>query len=137
MTEDAKQIDAIIGNNIKKRRLQLDLTQTELGKRLGLSRQLVQKYEDAHVRVPAAAMYRISQALDVSLDSFFEGINDAAAEDEKRLADMVGSLDEETVKIIEALHAIKDPRIKEGLLQIYETVLENSPDLPVKDIINK
>ena len=52
----------------------LGLSQEELGQRLGLTFQQVQKYELGRNRVSASRLYQLSEELGVPISWFFEGI---------------------------------------------------------------
>jgi transcriptional regulator with XRE-family HTH domain len=51
LQKQAQQIDKIIGRNIRIRRLAKKMSQTQLGEKLGVSFQQVQKYENGTNRV--------------------------------------------------------------------------------------
>jgi transcriptional regulator with XRE-family HTH domain len=65
-------VDAYIGARMREGRLALNMSQAELGKRLGVTFQQVQKYEKGTNRVSAARLFEICEALGVSLASMFE-----------------------------------------------------------------
>lgn len=64
-------LDKVIGKNIKLARGFRRITQTQLGKTLGLTFQQVQKYEKGANRVSALNLYKISQVLDFPLEFFY------------------------------------------------------------------
>jgi transcriptional regulator with XRE-family HTH domain len=64
--------DVEVGRRIRARRLERKMSQTELGKPLGVTFQQIQKYEKGRNRVSAARLFEICEALDVSLASMFE-----------------------------------------------------------------
>jgi transcriptional regulator with XRE-family HTH domain len=66
------QIDKLVGNRIRMRRKMLDMTQTELGQKLDISFQQVQKYETGTNRVAAGRLQHIAHILKVPLPFFFE-----------------------------------------------------------------
>ena len=65
-------IDEFIGNRMRERRQALGISQTNLGKTLGVSFQQIQKYESGRNRVSAGRLFDICKALNVSLSSMFE-----------------------------------------------------------------
>ncbi len=65
-------IDGFIGIRMRERRLALQISQSELGSKLGVSYQQVQKYENGANRVSAARLFDICEALDLPLASMFE-----------------------------------------------------------------
>jgi transcriptional regulator with XRE-family HTH domain len=58
--------DKIVGGRVKKRRLQIDMSQDALGKAVGLSFQQVQKYENGHNRISVVRLLDIAKALGVT-----------------------------------------------------------------------
>jgi transcriptional regulator with XRE-family HTH domain len=68
----ATSIDAYIGARIRECRTALDLGQADLGRKLGISFQQIQKYESGVNRVSAARLFEICEVLDVTLASMFE-----------------------------------------------------------------
>jgi len=68
-------IDVHVGQRIRRRRWMLGMTQQQLGTAVGIKFQQIQKYETGMNRVSASRLYDISQALDVAVAFFFDGIN--------------------------------------------------------------
>jgi transcriptional regulator with XRE-family HTH domain len=68
----ATAIDEYIGTQIRDRRTALNLSQTALAEKLGVSFQQLQKYETGVNRVSAARLFAICEVLQVSLASMFE-----------------------------------------------------------------
>lgn len=67
------EIDHHVGNQLRKRRRELKLSQIELAEKLGIQYQLLQKYETAKVKLYVSHLYHISLVLNVPIDYFFEG----------------------------------------------------------------
>ena len=65
-------IDRIVGQRLRWRRRELKLTQEQLGEKLGLTFQQVQKYEKGVNRVSAGTLYEIAQVLDLPISWFFD-----------------------------------------------------------------
>lgn len=51
------------------------MTQTQLAEKLGVRFQQIQKYENGKNRISASRLFLCAQALDVPVESFFEGID--------------------------------------------------------------
>ena len=64
-----------IGKRIRKRRIELSMTQTELGNHLPTSFQQIQKYEKGTNGVSSAKLIYIAHALQVPITYFFEGFD--------------------------------------------------------------
>tara|TARA_R110000868_G_scaffold190862_1_gene434854 strand:- start:154446 stop:154889 length:444 start_codon:yes stop_codon:yes gene_type:complete len=71
---DTKAIDASVGAQLKARRKELKLSQTQLGDILGITYQQIQKYESGANKVSPGRLVHLSKALGVSLSYFFEGV---------------------------------------------------------------
>ena len=68
----SSDVDSFIGARMRECRRALDMSQSDLGEKLGVTFQLVQKYEKGRNRVSAARLFEICEVLDVSLASMFE-----------------------------------------------------------------
>ncbi len=66
-------VDRVVGQNIRICRLQRGLSQTELGQRIGVTFQQVQKYEKGTNRVGASRLTLIAETLQVPLPTLFDG----------------------------------------------------------------
>lgn len=72
------RVGLAIGRRIRRRRRLLAMTQTQLGAACGVRFQQVQKYESGASRVSATVLWRMSRALGVEVNYFFDGIEDEA-----------------------------------------------------------
>jgi transcriptional regulator with XRE-family HTH domain len=66
-------IDVLVGQNIRICRLQKGLSQGELGRRVGVTFQQVQKYEKGANRVGASRLTQIADVLGVPIPTLFDG----------------------------------------------------------------
>ncbi len=73
--------DTLIGARIRRRREELDLTQTELGALTGVTYQQVQKYERGDNRVSGSMLYRTAKALCCPVQYFFQDLPDPAVDE--------------------------------------------------------
>jgi transcriptional regulator with XRE-family HTH domain len=81
--------DIELGKRIRLRRVEQKISQAELGDKLGVSFQQVQKYEKGVNRVGAARLQQIATALDVPVTFFYDG-DDKAREVESLLPSAFG-----------------------------------------------
>lgn len=65
-------IDATIGPRIRARRLEMKLSQAELGKAIGVSFQQIQKYEKGANAISVGALCQLSTVLDADLGYFLQ-----------------------------------------------------------------
>ncbi len=68
-----KAVDALVGRNIKDRRINLGMTLEILGRRAGISLEEIERYEAGKDRVSASRLFSISNALDIDIRAFFKG----------------------------------------------------------------
>lgn len=66
-----KDIDKIIGIQLKTRRTELGYSQKYIGKALYVSTEQIRKYEEGINRISASSLYQLAKLLKVSLDYFF------------------------------------------------------------------
>ena len=71
-----------IGNRIKKRRMELKMSQEELAEVLNITYQQVQRYENGTSKLNVEKIQIISEALSVPLSYFFESYKTKIAEDQ-------------------------------------------------------
>jgi ribosome-binding protein aMBF1 (putative translation factor) len=69
----AGNVDVALGRRIRLRRVEIGLSQSELGEKLGVSFQQVQKYEKAVNRVGVSRSQQITGALGLDMTFFYEG----------------------------------------------------------------
>jgi transcriptional regulator with XRE-family HTH domain len=69
-------IDIHVGSRVRLRRKMLKLTQEDLGRKLSLTFQQVQKYEKGTNRISASRLFLIAEILDVVPQWFFDGLKE-------------------------------------------------------------
>lgn len=62
-----------IGDKIRRRRMELGLTQEDLGRGLGISYQQIQKYESGANRISASRLQSLALRLEAEVAWFYEG----------------------------------------------------------------
>jgi transcriptional regulator with XRE-family HTH domain len=68
-------VDVHVGQRVRQRRWMVGMTQQQLGNKVGIKFQQIQKYETGTNRVSASRLWDIAAALDVSVSFFFEGLS--------------------------------------------------------------
>lgn len=92
-------VDIHVGKRIRHRRWMIGMTQQQLGDKVGIKFQQIQKYETGMNRVSASRLWDIADTLGVTISFFFEGLSEgdapaAASNDmmaEKEALDLVRS----------------------------------------------
>src|ERR1700710_2084452 len=67
-------IDLHVGAQLRLARELSGMTQTEVGRALGMSFQVIQKYEQGEIRISASRLFQLAKLLLKSPDYFFEGL---------------------------------------------------------------
>ena len=71
---DIHPVDRHVGQQLRISRIHSNLSQTELGIKIGLSYQQIQKYESGKNRISASMLYEFADRLNVPVAQFFEGL---------------------------------------------------------------
>jgi len=72
----AKTVNKIVGQNLKNLRRQHGMSQTELGRRMGITYQQVQKYEKGVSSLSAYRLVQLAKIFEVGIErELFAGIN--------------------------------------------------------------
>lgn len=104
----AHPVDIHVGKRVRHRRWLVGMTQQQLAEKVGIKFQQIQKYETGANRVSASRLWDISEALDVPVSFFFEGIDDSQTADGDMAvpADLLG--DKEALDLIRSYYAIPE-----------------------------
>jgi transcriptional regulator with XRE-family HTH domain len=111
-------IDAAVGRNICIRRMAKGLSQSQLGKRIGVTFQQVQKYEKGANRIGSGRLFRIAQILEVPVTALFEGVDGApaaAASSDVRLI-----ADRRALRLAQGFAAIHETAIRLSIVALVE-----------------
>ena len=71
------EIDLHLGRRLRRRRRLLGLTQQQLGDRIGIRFQQIQKYECGANRISAARLWELAEALAAPISYFYDGLEEA------------------------------------------------------------
>ena len=102
-------VDVHVGKRIRHRRWMVGMTQQQLAEKVGIKFQQIQKYETGMNRVSASRLWDISEALDVPIRFFFEGLDDAEAEQAKETP-VPGDIlaDKEALELVRSYYSIPE-----------------------------
>ena len=114
--------DRYVGARVRLARQSRGLSQSELGRHVGLTFQQVQTYERGFNRISAGRLYEMSIVLSVDVTFFFEGL------DKPNALAVVEARTKKAMALFDAISSIKDIRIRKQLLAlIWAMTTENSP----------
>ncbi len=112
----ANDIDLHLGKRLRRRRRLLGLTQQQLAGAVGVRFQQIQKYECGANRISAARLWQLSEALEVPIAYFYDGLSDhPRMEDLTDRTDSSGEMfaRKETLDLIRAYYQLGErPRRK-------------------------
>jgi len=104
----------------------IGMSQEKLGDLLGLTFQQVQKYEKGVNRIGAGRLFEVSRILNVPVDFFYEGVNDAGQganeTDGAPVMDFVSS--GEGLQLSLAFMKIKDAKVRKRVLDLVKSLAE-------------
>jgi transcriptional regulator with XRE-family HTH domain len=101
-----------IGNKITQLRKQKNLSQTDFAKLVGVSREMIGRYERDEVMPSIEVAAKIADALDVSLD-YLAGNSKKAA------------IDKKTIKLMQEIEEL-EPSIKDKLIFLANAVIRDA-----------
>ncbi len=115
------KIDQLVGQRLRWRRRELRLTQEQLGEKLSLTFQQVQKYEKGINRISAGRLYELSTVLDVPVLYFYDGAEDYLSLPNTHLAEdsepgPLPQMDHEAMELISAFQKIDDEILRKSFL---------------------
>jgi transcriptional regulator with XRE-family HTH domain len=112
-----------MGKKIRLRRVEQRLSQSDLGEKLGVSFQQVQKYEKGVNRVGATRLQQIATALDVSVAFFYDGDGKTKEVESLLFLDSAFSL-----RLLRAYSKIQDQAIQHQMVSLMESVADNEDE---------
>ena len=131
-TRRTTPVDRLVGARIRLRRQSLGMSQTELGERIGVTFQQIQKYELGANRVGAGRLASVATALDVPVTFFFEELTPAleATGPEDPIS---GALrDRSTVELVRAFAAVRDPLLRRRVVDFVRALSGNDGAEPIE-----
>jgi transcriptional regulator with XRE-family HTH domain len=116
--------DVQIGASIRAHRLLARMSQSELGTKIGVSFQQVQKYEKGTNRVGAGRLPQIAEVLGVPVDALFRGHAGAVSAPVHLVTDTA------TVQMLTGYAAITDRSIRRNLSELVDLIAKSTKKKP-------
>jgi transcriptional regulator with XRE-family HTH domain len=114
-------IDLLVGSRIRRFRKGRRMSQAQLGKKLGVTFQQVQKYENGKNRVGASRLQMISTALDVPVGQFLADDAGTSRTSAKPLA-----FDPQALRFAEAFVRLSDRELRNSIIDMVEAMARKS-----------
>ncbi len=130
MVKRATDVDEYVGRRLRRRRVELGLSQSQLGGDLGISFQQIQKYENGTNRVSAGRLYAAAQYLGVAFDYFFDGAELPAARQPN--LDLPFKNDKQVIALVRRFIQISDDGARSALVGLAGAMAEAPQAKPRK-----
>jgi transcriptional regulator with XRE-family HTH domain len=112
-------VDVLIGRNVRMLREDRGISQTELGRKIGVTFQQVQKYENGKNRIGSGRLFKIASVLGVPITAFFEGAHQTMSAD--AVSSPVALLAEPyALRLLQAFCALENRDLRRSLVEIVE-----------------
>lgn len=104
-------VDLHVGQRLRHRRWLVGMTQQQLASAVGIKFQQIQKYESGANRISASRLWDLSNALDVPVSFFFDGLERPDGGEEEVKVDQIDPsvlADKETMDLIRAYYGLDE-----------------------------
>ncbi len=137
------QVDIHVGARMRQRRTLLGMSQTNLGKAVGLTFQQIQKYERGSNRMGSSRLFEFAKVLDVPVSHFFEDMpaktrsarslkrGDKARNAPIKPAEADPLIKRETLELVRAYYKIRVPEIRGKVAKMIKAIAVDEPVLVV------
>jgi transcriptional regulator with XRE-family HTH domain len=115
-------VDLVVARNVRIRRIAKGLSQTQLGRRIGVTFQQLQKYETGVNRISCGGLVRIAEVLEVPAATLFEGVDGGANSRTASLLHLHLLADPRSFRLAQAFRAIQDADLCRSLVVLVERV---------------
>lgn len=115
------KVDVYVGRRMREARNFRKMSQEELGKKLGISFQQIQKYEKGTNRISASRLYEIAAVLKTSVDYFFEGCDDAIEAE--------SAIPRRTIALAHQIESISSDKLRSQVLNLIKACAASQPQV--------
>ena len=119
--------DIELGKRIRLRRVEIDISQSGLADKLGVSFQQVQKYEKGVNRVGASRLQQIATALDVPVTFFFDddGLGKRASDGKREVESLLFVDSAFSLRLLRAYASMKNQTVQRQFVSLIESIAAN------------
>jgi transcriptional regulator with XRE-family HTH domain len=116
-------VDVYVGQRVRMRRIEINMSQEFLGEHIGLTFQQIQKYEKGTNRIGASRIQQIGKVLEVPAKFFFEGApggweGETSSHTSPALLELLGTREGQV--LINSFVRITDAEIRRGFVCLIE-----------------
>lgn len=116
-------LDVLVGKRIRTQRLVRKMSQSELGKQLGITFQQIQKYESGVNRVGAGRLQSIAKIFELPVNVFFgedTATQDASEATNEAVLNFLNTA--RAVKLVKDFARVKDPALQQAIVTLVEKI---------------
>ena len=126
-TRSSGKYDIELGKRIRLRRVEIDISQSGLADKLGVSFQQVQKYEKGVNRVGASRLQQIATALDVPVTFFFDddGLGKRASDGKREVESLLFVDSAFSLRLLRAYASMKNQTVQRQFVSLIESIAAN------------
>jgi transcriptional regulator with XRE-family HTH domain len=129
-------VDMLVGRNLRILRQDRRMSQTELGRKIDVTFQQVQKYENGTNRVGSGRLFKIASILGVPITAFFEGAHQTANKD-ARPPPVTMLAEPYVLRLLQAFCAIENMDLRRSLAELAENMAGEPPSRRMGEDGNK
>jgi transcriptional regulator with XRE-family HTH domain len=122
-------VDALVGQNIRILRQDRGMSQTELGRKIDVTFQQVQKYENGTNRVGSGRLFKIASTLGVPITALFEGAHEAVNGD-SRPSPVAMLAEPYVLRLLQAFCAVENMDLRRSLAELAEQMAADRAPAP-------
>lgn len=118
-------LDVLVGKRIRTQRLARKMSQSELGKHLGITFQQIQKYESGVNRVGAGRLQSIAKMFELPVSVFFgedSATQDASVETNETVLNFLNTA--RAMKLVKDFSRVKDPAMQQAIVALVEKIAD-------------
>lgn len=135
--EEPDPVDTHVGKRLRARRVGMRISQSDIGKKLGVTFQQIQKYENGSNRVGASNLFKLAGALDVPVAYFFEELpkgmaggfaegNQDGFDHGKGKGKTHDPMSEpESIKLVHNYFRIDSPAVRQQVFQLVKSIADD------------
>jgi len=114
-------VDVQVGKKIRNQRMISGISQSELGDRIGVTFQQIQKYEKGSNRVSASRLVEIAGAMNIDVRSFFDEMEGQAANNNESVKEEF-VVSRQGLLLNSAFLSIKNEAIRTKILKLVQEI---------------
>lgn len=114
--------DLIVGASIRLHRIAANMSQTQLGEKLGVTFQQIQKYEKGANRVGAGRLLKIAHTLKVPITAFYTDTKPHTG----KLSPLMLIAERDALRLVQSFQKITNKRLRNTIVGVVTAIADQS-----------